>query len=313
VLGAESPLLFLMGPTAAGKTELAVQLVARLPLEIVSVDSVMVYRGLDIGTGKPDTETLARAPHHLIDIRDPHECYSAAQFRTDALAAVEAIRARGRVPLLVGGTGLYFRALREGLSPLPAADPALRRRLDAEGRALGWPALHARLAALDPRAAARIRPSDPQRIQRALEVITLTGTPLSVLQDTGAAGGCPYPVHTLSLEPASRAWLHERIAARFQAMLLAGLEDEVLRLWQPGKLSLAMPSMRAVGYRQVIEHLEGRCTRRQMIAAALAATRQLARRQLTWLRRVGGAARVAADTPDRLDRLLAAVAPLLPG
>jgi tRNA dimethylallyltransferase len=302
-----------MGPTAAGKTELAVQLVARLPLEIVSVDSVMVYRGLDIGTGKPDAQTLARAPHHLIDIRDPHERYSAAEFRTDALAAVEAIRSRGRVPLLVGGTGLYFRALREGLSPLPGADPALRRHLDAEGRALGWPALHARLAVLDPGAAARIRPSDPQRIQRALEVITLTGTPLSALQDAGAACGCPYPVHALSLEPVSRAWLHERIAVRFEAMLLSGLEDEVRRLWQPGTLSLAMPSMRAVGYRQVIEHLEGRCTRRQMIASALAATRQLARRQLTWLRRDGGAARVAADAPDRLDRVLAVVAPLLPG
>jgi len=299
--------IFLMGPTAAGKTDLAVELVERLPLAIVSVDSAMVYRGMDIGTGKPDAATLVRAPHELIDIRDPDQPYSAAQFRDDALAAMQRIRAAGRLPLLVGGTGLYFRALRDGLSPLPGADPALRARLEAEARAVGWPALHARLARLDPQAAARIRPSDPQRIQRALEVIELTGTALSALQRRGRELAARFPALALTVEPRSRPWLHARIEARFDAMLRAGLVEEVRRLWAPGRLSRDTPSMRAVGYRQVIDHVEGRTGGDEMRARAVAATRQLARRQLTWLRRETVDLRIAAEAPDRLDRALAAI------
>ena len=299
--------IFLMGPTAAGKTDLAVELVARLPLAIVSVDSAMVYRGMDIGTGKPDAATRARAPHELIDIREPDQPYSAARFRDDALAAMARIRAAGRVPLLVGGTGLYFRALRDGLSPLPPADPELRARLDREAREHGWAALHRRLQRLDPQAAARIRPSDPQRIQRALEVIEITGCALSALQARGRAAGGPHRVLTLALEPGSRDWLHERIARRFDAMLGAGLVDEVRRLWAPGRLSRDMPSMRAVGYRQVIDHLEGHVDREQMRAHALAATRQLARRQLTWLRREPVDRRIPAEAPDRLAQALDAI------
>jgi len=299
-----------MGPTAAGKTDLAVALVERLALEIVSVDSAMVYRGMDIGTGKPDAATRARAPHHLVDICDPEQAYSAARFRVDALAAMQRIRGAGRTPLLVGGTGLYFRALREGLSPLPPADPALRARLDEEARVHGWRALHARLEALDPQAAARIGASDPQRIQRALEVIELTGSPLSALQRRGRGDARPLPVLALALEPASRGWLHARIEARFDAMLQAGLEAEVRRLWAPGRLSRDMPSMRAVGYRQMIDHIEGRASAEQARARILAATRQLARRQLTWLRRERVDLRIPAQAPDGLARALAALAPL---
>lgn len=287
--------VFLMGPTAAGKTEVAVRLSERLCCDIVSVDSAMVYRGLDIGSGKPDACTLVRAPHRLIDIRDPHEPYSAAEFRADALAAIDAIVARGRIPLLVGGTGLYFRALRDGLSPLPAADPALRARLAAEAARDGWGALHARLARVDPDAAARIRPSDPQRIQRALEVIELSGSPLSALQRGGAKRPCPIPIIALSLQPGSRDWLHRRIEQRFQRMLRDGLEDEVRALRASGRLAADLPAARAVGYRQVHQYLAGEIDRETMIARALAATRQLARRQLTWLRREAVDARIAAD------------------
>lgn len=293
-----APVVFLMGPTAAGKTEIAVALTERLPCDIVSVDSAMVYRGLDIGSGKPDAGTLARAPHRLIDIRDPHEPYSAAEFRIDALAAIAEIQARGRIALLVGGTGLYFRALRCGLSPLPPADPPLRARLAAEAGRSGWRALHARLAALDPPAAARIRASDSQRIQRALEVIELTGSPLSVLQGRGARQPCPFPIIAVSLEPRSRDWLHRGIEQRFWRMLRDGFEGEVRALRIGVRLPAHLPAARAVGYRQMHQYLCGAVDRETMVARALAATRQLARRQLTWLRREAVHERVAADQPS---------------
>lgn len=308
-----APVVFLMGPTATGKTDLAVALVERLPLDIVSVDSAMVYRGLDIGTGKPDAATLARAPHRLIDIRDPAEPYSAAQFRDDALREIRDIQEHGRTALLVGGTGLYFRALRDGLSPLPGADPALRHELESQARACGWPALHARLVTLDPVAAARIGPDDSQRIQRALEVIAITGTPISALQRSTRGVQPPLPTLSLSLEPESRGWLHRRIARRFDAMLAAGFENEVCALIGRGGLSPTLPAMRAVGYRQMIDYLEGRIGRTEMVARAVAATRQLARRQLTWLRKEPLAARLAPDRADCLARLTAMLGPVVGG
>lgn len=299
-----APVVFLMGPTAAGKTAVAVTLTQHAPLSIVSVDSAMVYRGLDIGTGKPDAATRAIAPHALVDIREPAQTYSAADFRRDALASIEAIHAAGRIPLLVGGTGLYFRALHQGLSPLPPADAAVRARLGDEAARVGWPALHRRLARVDPAAAARIRPSDSQRIQRALEVHALTGTALSVLQRRASENVFPYRVLTVSLEPRDRSWLHRRIEARFQAMLDQGLVAEVAALCARPGVHPDLPSMRAVGYRQVIEHLAGRTDAGAMRARAVAATRQLARRQLTWLRGQTPARRVAADAPDPAARVL---------
>jgi tRNA dimethylallyltransferase len=280
---AARPVLFLMGPTASGKTDLAVALVERLPLEIVSVDSAMVYRGMDIGTGKPDREVLSRAPHRLIDIREPEETYSAAQFREDALEAIAEIRDAGRVPLLVGGTGLYFRALEKGLSPLPAADPRIRAALESDARRLGWGALHDRLAAVDPASAARIHRNDPQRVQRALEVHAITGKSMSALME-GHRRGPGLSVHAVSLEPAERAWLHQRIARRFRQMLSRGLVEEVAALRDSGKLQAGMPALRAVGYRQTWAHLEGNLDRGALAERGIAATRQLARRQLTWLR-----------------------------
>jgi tRNA dimethylallyltransferase len=277
-----------MGPTATGKTDLAVALVDRLPLAIVSVDSAMVYRGMDIGTAKPGPEVLARAPHRLIDICDPADAYSAARFRTDALTEIAAIHAAGRVPLLVGGTGLYFRALETGLSDLPAADRAVRARLAAEAALFGWERLHERLAAVDPAAAARIHPGDPQRIQRALEVWELTGRPLSSLQ---AAPGEPLPYHVVKLActPPGRDLLAERIAARLHRMLAQGFEGEVQRLLDRGDLAPDLPSLRSVGYRQMVGYLLGECDHATMVERAIAATRQYAKRQMTWLRAERGA------------------------
>jgi tRNA dimethylallyltransferase len=275
--------IFLMGPTAAGKTALACALSERFALDIVSVDSALVYRGLDIGTAKPDPATRARFPHRLIDIRDPAEPYSAAEFAADAEREMAAVAARGRVPLLVGGTGLYFRALQQGLSELPEADPALRARLAAEAATQGWGALHARLAALDPAAAARIRASDPQRIQRALEVIAITGRPLSA-QQGAPRRRFPYRVLKLALIPAERTALHARIAERFAAMLAHGLLDEVRRLHARGDLGPDLPALRAVGYRQAWQFLDGAFDEAEFRDRAVFATRQLAKRQLTWLR-----------------------------
>ncbi|HET8898708.1 MAG TPA: tRNA (adenosine(37)-N6)-dimethylallyltransferase MiaA [Rhodanobacteraceae bacterium] len=274
--------VFLLGPTASGKTALACALSERFPLDLVSVDSALVYRGLDIGSAKPDAATRARYPHALIDIRDPAEAYSAAMFRDDALAAMQTSAAVGRVPLLVGGTGLYFRALQQGLAPMPEADPAIRTRLSAEAGERGWPALHARLAALDPVAASRIRASDAQRLQRALEVIELTGQPLSQLQQQ-ASPPLPFRVLKLALVP-ERALLHQRIAQRFDQMLAEGFLDEVRQLRQRGDLDPDLPALRAVGYRQAWRHLDGLTDAASFRTEAIAATRQLAKRQVTWLR-----------------------------
>ena len=277
------PAIFLMGPTAAGKTALAVSLFERFPLEIVSVDSALVYRGMDIGTAKPDAATLARAPHHLLDIRDPAEAYSAAAFCADARRLMADIAARGKVPLLVGGTMLYFRALLQGLDDLPRADPALRQQLEAAAAARGWPELHAELAKVDPLTAARLAPNDSQRIGRALEVFRLSGAPMSALLDKPRTA-LPYRVLQLALIPSDRAALHRRIAARFDAMLAAGLLDEVETLRRSDALSADLPAMRAVGYRQAWAYLDGAIDLAALREQGIAATRQLAKRQLTWLR-----------------------------
>lgn len=279
----------LMGPTASGKTALAVEWAQRLGSEIVSVDSALVYRGLDIGAAKPDAATLARAPHRLIDIRDPQQTYSAAEFAIDALAAMEALRERGRIPLLVGGTGLYFHALLHGLSAMPAADPALRATLEAEAGARGWPALHAELARVDPLAATRIDPADGQRIVRALEVWRASGRPISAWQRASRPQPFGFRVLKLVLAPRERAVLHARIEHRFDAMLAQGFLDEVRRLRTDPRLHPQLPAMRAVGYRQAWAHLDGATGAADFRAAAIAATRQLAKRQLTWLRGVSDA------------------------
>ena len=279
------PAVCLMGPTASGKTDLAVTLVEQLPMDIISVDSVMVYRGMDIGSAKPDPDTLARAPHRLIDIRDPAEAYSAAQFREDALREMAGISAAGRIPLLVGGTMLYFRALLTGLSTLPSADAEIRTRLEAEAEAEGWASLHRRLTEVDAAAAVRIHPNDPQRIQRALEVYELTGIPLSELQQQQAIDQpLPYRIIKLAVAPADRGILHQRIAARFEGMLRSGLVEEVEGLRRRGDLHLDLPALRAVGYRQVWEFLEGDIDYTEMMERGIIATRQLAKRQFTWLR-----------------------------
>lgn len=273
-----------MGPTASGKTELAVRLVERLPLEIISVDSAMVYRGMDIGTAKPGPDILARAPHRLIDIREPEQAYSAGDFVRDASAAIADIRAAGRVPLLVGGTMMYFRALTRGMAELPAADDAVRRAIDEEACAEGWPALHAQLAAVDPAAASRIAPHDSQRIQRALEVWRVSGRPLTVWQAEARSPAPDTPWLRLGLVPEPRPILHRRIEERLRAMFDAGFVAEVERLKQRPGLGSRSPAMRAVGYRQVRAYLDGRVTRDEVLPKAAAATRQLAKRQLTWLR-----------------------------
>lgn len=274
--------VFLMGPTASGKTALAGALADHFALDLISVDSALVYRGMDIGTAKPDVATLARYPHALIDIRDPAQVYSAADFRAEALLAMQSIAARGRMPLLVGGTGLYFHALQHGLSPLPAADRAMRARIEADADVAGWPAMHAHLASLDPLAAQRIGCNDTQRIQRALEVIEITGRPLSE-QQGAMPQRIPFRVLKLALMP-PRALLHQRIDARLEMMLDAGFIDEMRDLRARGDLDPQMPSMRAVGYRQAWRYLDGELDAAAFRAAALAATRQLAKRQVTWLR-----------------------------
>ena len=272
-----------MGPTAAGKTSLAVSLMQRLPVEIISVDSALVYRGMDIGTGKPDAATLALAPHHLLDIRDPTEAYSAAAFRHDALVLMQQITQRGHIPLLVGGTMLYFRALLRGLDDLPQADAALRAQIEAEAAERGWPALHAELAQHDPITATRLQPTDAQRIQRALEVFRVSGVPLST-QLTATPATLPYRVLQLALIPSDRSVLHQRIATRFDAMLAQGLLEELAALRQKFVLHAGMTAMRCVGYRQAWEYLDGVIDRAILRDKGIAATRQLAKRQLTWLR-----------------------------
>ncbi|GIX29945.1 MAG: tRNA dimethylallyltransferase [Porticoccaceae bacterium] len=300
VAEASWPLVLLMGPTASGKTELALRLAEALPVEVVSVDSVQVYRGLDLGSAKPDRAARERVPHHLIDVRDPRDVYSAAEFARDAARLVREIRARGRLPLLVGGTMLYFRVLLEGLAPLPPPRPELRAELEAEARRRGWPALHRELAEVDPELAARIHPHQWVRIQRALEIHRSTGRRPSELWRAATAGIPPLAVGericALALVPDDRGLLHRRIADRFRAMLQAGLVEEVAALRARGDLSPELPALRAVGYRQVWAHLAGALSRAEMEAAAIAATRQLAKRQLTWLRNW------APAHPLRIDR-----------
>ena len=294
--------VFLMGPTASGKTALACALSERFPLALISVDSALVYRGMDIGTAKPDAATLARYPHALIDIRDPAQPYSAADFATDAVDAMRRATAQGRIPLLVGGTGLYFRALQRGLSGLPDADPELRAQLAEEAQSIGWTAMHQRLAVLDPTAAERIKPGDAQRIQRALEVIALTGRPLSEQQRGGRDGAFPWRVLKLALLPDDRAPLHQRIADRFELMLREGLLTEVAALRQRGDLHRDLPAIRAVGYRQSWEHLDGDYDLATLRDRGIFATRQLAKRQITWLRSELDARALNPESPKLHDR-----------
>jgi tRNA dimethylallyltransferase len=289
------PVLVLTGPTGAGKTDWALRLAAQAPLEIVSVDSALVYRQLDIGTAKPSRAVRAQIPHHLIDIIDPAQSYSAGQFVRDALLAIAQIHARRRVPLLVGGTMLYLRALLHGLAPLPQASPQLRAEIDARAAAQGWPALHAQLAALDPPAAARIAANDGQRIQRALEVCYTSGQPLSQLQRATTSALAGWPLRYWILAPRERATLHERLARRFDGMMAGGFLEEVEALRRRGDLTARHPAMRAVGYRQLWAHLAGEFDRAEALRRAVAATRQLAKRQLTWMRREGQAAWIDPD------------------
>jgi len=288
----------LMGPTASGKTGVAVELVRQLPLDIVSVDSALVYRGMDIGTAKPDADTLRIAPHRLIDIRDPAQTYSAAEFRDDALKEIASIHAAGRIPLLVGGTMLYFRALEQGLSELPSADEEVRARLEAEAQARGWAALHERLVKVDPVAAARIHPNDPQRIQRALEVYEITGIPMTELFRRSADTAAPWRFLKIVLAPDDRALLHERIRQRFGIMLEQGFLDEVRALRARGDLHPELPSMRAVGYRQAWSHLDGNLSATEWVERAIVATRQYAKRQFTWLRSERNTCRVDPSIRD---------------
>jgi tRNA dimethylallyltransferase len=290
-----------MGPTASGKTGLALELAERFPVEVISVDSAQVFRHMDIGTAKPGPEVLDRAPHHLIDILDPTERYSAARFVEDANALLAEISQRGHIPLLVGGTMLYFKALREGLSQLPAADPGVRMVIDGMAEESGWAALHQELARIDPQTALRLEPTDAQRIQRALEVFYLTGETMSALIGRGRNTPPPYRLIAIALEPGERGELHARIAQRFEAMLELGLIGEVRRLRERFDLSPALPSMRSIGYRQVWQYLEGALSLAGLREAATAATRQLAKRQLTWLRAMPQVARF-----DCLDPALAA-------
>ncbi len=294
----KQPIVFLMGPTASGKTQLAVKLVQHFPFEIISVDSALVYRGMTIGTAKPDADTLRLAPHRLIDIRDPSAAYSAAQFRDDAVGEMADIVARGHIPLLVGGTMLYFRALQQGLSALPSADPILRASLYEEGERLGWPALHERLAHIDPVAAERIHAHDAQRIQRALEVFELTGKNISTWQQQEKSALPDYAIHSLAIAPQDRAVLHERIAKRFMLMLEEGLLDEVQALLARGDLTMDTPAMRSVGYRQAAEYLQHLSTYEVMCEKGIAATRQLAKRQLTWLRSWPDLTLFDSEAPD---------------
>ena len=296
--------IMLMGPTASGKTRYAIELVKRLPVDIISVDSALVYRGMDIGTAKPDAETLRVAPHRLIDIRDPADPYSAADFCADALCEMEAIIQTNRIPLLVGGTMLYFRALEKGLSELPAADPEVRQQLENETRQFGLEVLHQRLAAIDPVAALRIHPNDPQRIQRALEVYEVTGSTLTEHFEKHPLSKAPYHFLKVVLSPPERGVLHQRIGQRFDDMLQQDFLGEVNKLYQRKDLHAELPAIRAVGYRQAWAHLDGRLDAEEWVERAVIATRQYAKRQLTWLRSEGDTHWLDPDQSQSLDKLL---------
>ena len=298
------PVLVLLGPTASGKTAAVARIAQALPIELVSVDSALVFRDMDIGTAKPSAEEQALCPHHLIDIVSPEEAYSAARFAADARRLIGDIHARGRIPLLAGGTMLYIKALREGLSDLPEADPALRADIDARAAEQGWPALHAELARLDPDAAARLKPTDAQRIQRALEIVTLTGRPLAESYAKREDDAPLPPLTVLSLEPSDRAWLHARIEQRFDQMLAQGLVDEVRALRARYRLDPGMPSMRCVGYRQAWSFLEGEIDATGLRDTGIYATRQLAKRQITWLRSMQIDQRIDCLRGDAEERVL---------
>ena len=301
-------ILAIAGPTASGKTAAALAIAREHPVEIISVDSALVYRGMDIGTAKPTADELAAVPHHLIDIRDPLQAYSAAEFVVDATRLIGEIHARKKLPLLVGGTMLYFKALFEGIDDMPKADPAIRAALEEEARHKGWPALHTELARVDPLTAARLKPADSQRIQRALEVYRVSGRPLSsfhTAKDAAQPSALMQATTLISLEPHDRAWLHERIARRFDVMLAAGFMNEVERLRARGDLSPDLPSMRCVGYRQAWEALDGVFPMSELRERGIQATRQLAKRQITWLRSMPQRRVVHCDAPDALTQVLA--------
>lgn len=301
------PAIFVMGPTASGKTALSIALRQRLPVELISVDSALIYRGMDIGTAKPSTEELALAPHRLIDIRDPAESYSAADFRKDALKEMADITSAGRIPLLVGGTMLYFKALLDGLSPLPSADPQVRQRIEEQAEELGWEALHQQLADIDPVSAARIHPNDPQRLSRALEVFFISGKTLTEL--TKISGETlPYRVHQFAIAPVSRELLHQRIELRFHQMLEAGFEAEARALFDRGDLHTDLPAIRCVGYRQMWSYLSGEIDYNEMVYRGVCATRQLAKRQMTWLRGWSSVQWLDSDKPgEALDSVIQVV------
>ncbi len=291
------PAIFVMGPTASGKTDLAIALQEHFPVELINVDSAQVYRQLDIGSAKPDRVTLKKAPHHLIDIRDPSDAYSAADFLTDATRVMAEITARGNIPLLVGGTMLYFKVLLEGLSKMPEANPTIREQIQQQADRDGWPAVYKQLEAVDAETAAGLHPNHSQRIQRALEVYRVTGVPMSVLRGEENSGGIAeqYAVKQLALMPVNRRLIHQRIEDRFHKMMAQGLEVEVKALYQRGDLDADLPAIRSVGYRQIWQYLEGQCSLEEAIEKAVAASRQLAKRQITWLRNWPGSCEIDID------------------
>lgn len=297
------PVITLMGPTAAGKTALAIELCQHLDTQVISVDSALVYKGMNIGTAKPDAEELSLAPHHLIDMLDPLETYSVADFRRDAIEKIEQLHQQGKVPILVGGTMMYFKGLIEGLSPLPEADATIRQELEAQAQRIGWAGLHEQLATVDPDAAAKISENDSQRINRALEVYRLTGQTMTVLQQQKQPL-LPYQFHQFAIAPTDRKVLHDRIEKRFNIMLDQGFKNEVSTLYKRGDLHPDLPSIRCVGYRQMWEHLAGNCDHDEMVFKGIAATRQLAKRQLTWLRSWPDVNWLETDDQENLQRVL---------
>lgn len=308
------PAIFIMGPTASGKTGAAVELYSRLPVELISVDSALVFSDMNIGTAKPDAETLAKAPHHLIDIIPPTAAYSAANFRTDALRLMADITSRGKVPLLVGGTMLYFKALQGGLSNLPEASPEVRLQIEDEAATVGWPAMHARLAEVDPQTAARLQPNDAQRIERALEVYRLTGQSMTSLHQSSQGETLPYRLLKIALVPTDRQVLHERIALRFDEMLANGFIDEVKTLVQKyPELAVDSTAMRCVGYRQALEYLAGQYDKNELRDRGIFATRQLAKRQLTWLRAMNDIVEIDCLNPNLHELVLHEITAFIKG
>ena len=305
------PAVFIMGPTASGKTDLAIELVKHYPFEIISVDSALVYKDMDIGTAKPSKEELAIAPHHLIDFLDPAQSYSTAAFRNDALGLMTDIHARGKIPLLVGGTMLYHRSLLYGLSELPAADATIRAKLDTQAKEKGAEFMHVKLAEIDPVAAKRIHPNDPQRVQRALEVYEISGKSMTQLQLESQAQALAYDAYKIIIAPQSRDLLRERIAMRFKQMIAQGFIKEVDALFQRGDLDLSFASMRAVGYRQVWEYLEEKTSKQEMIEKGITVTRQFAKRQMTWLRRETDAQWIATEANDSYQQAVNYLQPVL--